>query len=130
MNRVPIFKETLRTVLTALIDADGTNAVSVFSAGMNGSLIDRIVLSNTQASPNVEVSLLLSTDGANFFKIGSHTLAGAVTEAVDETELLLMTQDVNGFALFLATGVSLYVQLDAALAASERLAVSISGGDY
>lgn len=130
-NRAPIFIDSIRSELSSFDDTDTTDKIQIFQAGTNSSLVDRIVVSTTQASPNVELNFYLSSNGTDFYRAGTHTLSGATTtDAVDETSIPLFRDDVNGKVISIGSGASLYVAAATTLGTGEEVFIIVTGGDY
>jgi hypothetical protein len=133
-NTNPIFIGTRQSVAIELDNADGTTAITLWTAGAQGSLIEAIGATSTDTSA-VELDLKIY-DGAATFALGSVTIpVGAGTDGgttpsgdiLNQTDLPWLRDDL---ALALGPGGVLKVAAHAAITAAKVVHVVAFGGDY
>jgi hypothetical protein len=137
-NTQPIFPGTVKNVGFQLTNAMGTTAESVYSAGTNGSRIDRLNLSTTDTSAH-DVNIILFNGTTQFIVATVSVAAGAgnssgvaAKDVLDDANLLGSTamDPFGNRVLWLGAGWSLYVGLPIALTSGKVLNVNGLAGDF
>jgi len=124
-NTIPIFPGVVRSQLTVILPADGTNLKVIFTAGENGSRVDSIwVWNNTSQSVTL---LLYQSDGTADYLLGNVSVS-----ANSGSEILsYLLPDVldRCDAKYLASNQSLKINLSSAIT-SGSITIVVDGGDY
>lgn len=132
-NVDPIFQAQPKTTTLELDNADGTTALTLYTAGANGALIDNIAVTTDDTS-NVTLVLKVN-DGTSDFTIGEIViLDGAGTNGTDPAQNLLNAVSFPflqaGGGLPLGPNFVLKVGAKSAITATKVVHCVAFGGDY
>lgn len=132
-NVTPIFPVAVNNGSVTIVNADGTTAKTLFSAGANGSRIDQIVCtSDDSASETIQ---LIINDGSNNNIVGEISIpAGAGTNGSTKGVKVINSTDLpwlpDSGSIFIKTGYSIKVKSKAAVTAAKTLTFVLFAGDY
>lgn len=132
-NVDPIFQAQPKTTTLELDNADGTTAAVLYTAGVNGAIIDSIAVTTDDTS---DVTLVLKiNDGSNDFTIGEVViLDGAGTNGTDPAQNLLSSTALpflqSGGGLALGPNFVLKIGAKTAITAAKVVHLVALGGDY
>lgn len=132
-NVTPIFPVAVNNGRVTIVNADGTTAKALFSAGANGSRIDQIVCSSDDTS--AKTIQLIVNDGTNDNIVGEVAIpAGAGTNGSTKAVKVINATDLpwlsDSGSIFIKTGYSIKVKSKAAVTAAKTLTFVLFAGDY
>lgn len=136
MATAPIFPGAVKTPAAQIQNADGTNAVTLMTAGASGAKIESIAATSTDTSP-VTVQVI-ATISAVDYTLGEVAIpAGSGTNGTAKAVDLLNVSDlpwarsdgVNRY-LLLGSGVVLKLKAKTAVTAGKVLQFMAQGGDF
>lgn len=137
VSNVPIFPQTITTTAMTIVNADGTNKKTLYTAGTNGSKLEYCYITNTDtAAYTVNIYITIS---ATDYLIGTinlplssgNTTAAPTINLFANTNLATLNVDPNGNKyLMLATGATLKAATTGAVTAAKTVAFITQGGDY
>lgn len=132
-NVTPIFPVAVNNGRVTIVNADGTTAKALFSAGANGSRIDQIVCSSDDTG--AKTIQLIVNDGTNDNIVGEVAIpAGAGTNGSTKAVKVINATDLpwlsDSGSIFIKTGYSIKVKSKAAVTAAKTLTFVLFAGDY
>lgn len=132
-NVTPIFPSVVNNGRVTIVNADGTTAKSLYSAGANGSRVDQIVC--TSDDTGAQTVQLIINDGTNDNVVGEIAIpAGAGTNGSTKAVKVINSTDLpwlsDSGSIFIKTGYSIKVKSKAAVTAAKTLTFVAFAGDY
>lgn len=140
VTATPIFPQTIKSKCLQFDNSSGTTVIDIFTAGTDGSRIDNIYLTNTDASNAYGIQFYIY-DGSTANLIGSvniplssgNTVAAPTVSATTSTgnlgAALSRDADGNGY-IYLAGGYKLRAGMLSTITSPKVVTVCVQYGDY
>ncbi len=137
-SSTPIFPVTITTPLVQILPATVSNLVTVYTAGTNGSKVERITVTSTETANARDLQFVI-TQSATDYVIGTVTIplnsgfnnSVPIVSVFDSSQFFGLATDVNGNKyLYLASGSVLKVKSLTTVASGKALAIFAQGGDF
>ena|SRR5260221_14660358 len=138
VTSTPIFPQTIKNGLIQILNATGTNPVTLYTPGTNGSKIESIFVTTTDQSNSVDIQLEIVASAVTYI-LSTMTIASGsgTTDNVPTTNILnnfqlpACTRDSNGNPyIYLASGSVLKVKTTTTVTMGETVSIIANGGDY
>lgn len=140
-NNNPIFPQTIRNSFQIITHGDGTTIKPLFVAGVNGSIIESIIISSTDSSTTTVNLYITDTTGNNYYIVRVTNVSNSnppinlftvgQLAALANSSTILLNLDSNGNPyIYLAAGSSLSIGTTSTLTSTTTLNVVAQGGDY
>lgn len=146
----PIFPQQITNGVQSILPADTSNKKVIYTAGVNGSVIESILISNTDASNAYLLHLYLSTSGTNAadyllatVTVNANAGNNAITSPlsvfsnINQTGLvtsatnIILNRDSNGNPyLYLAPTNTLTILSTTTVTTAKQISIVAQGGDF
>jgi len=138
VTATPIYPQSIVNDVLAIVNATGTTVTTLVTAGSNGTKIESLNLSNTDAGSAYVVQLFVVVSSTNYL-IGTvnvplssgNTVAAPAVSALTRANIPALAIDANGNPyLYLASGSSLALAVTVAITSGKTVAALAQGGNY
>lgn len=133
-NKSPIFQNTITMKNDTIVNADGTNAMTMFTAGSDGGVVNRLTAASDDTS--AVIAVIKISDGSDNVIAGEVTIPiGAGTDGSTPAVNLLSSSAMPGLfqddgSLVLGPSCILTVNAKSAVTAAKTVYLSCQGGSY
>ena len=140
VTATPIFPQTITNAVATIVPADTSSLKTLYTGGSNGSRVENILVTNTDAAAAYAIQLTVVISATNYL-IGTVNvpLSAGNTTAAPTVNLLsalnnfgpYICKDSNGNPyLYLANGAVLKVNSTTTVNTSKQVTFFAQGGDY